>query len=161
MAVVRPQRGRFGRHHHARAESSGLECRALGQLAARDPGREAEVIFDPGRGAGLPAERHRVDHLRVEPLRGAIDRRCQTGRPGPHDHHIAHRRRGTAGAQTEQRRYIGVGRVAGYAVAGDHHRRIGGRHPEGAEQRLGLLVLRDIHPLVGHAVARQELPHPP
>ena len=55
--VARLQRERPVRRRRARAELARLGDRAAGQLHAADPGREAEVVLDPPRRAGLAAER--------------------------------------------------------------------------------------------------------
>ena len=86
-----------------------LERGALGQLAAGDPGRKAEVVLDPRGGAGLAAERDRVDR---PACRGPPRRRTRPpARPaGPRadDHQVAHRGRGAARAEPEQPRDLGV-----------------------------------------------------
>ena len=64
----------------ARAELARLRDRAARQLDAADPGREAEVVLDPARGAGLAAQRRALDDERVEALRGAVDRGAEAGR---------------------------------------------------------------------------------
>ena len=54
---------------------------AAHQRHAGDAGREAEVILDPRRGAGLAAERAAVDRQHRQALRGRHRRRWQ-GRRG-------------------------------------------------------------------------------
>ena len=61
---------------------------AAGQLGAADAGREAEVVLDPARGARLAAEHGALDHQRVEPLRGAVDRGAEAGRPAADDEQV-------------------------------------------------------------------------
>src|SRR4051794_6900397 len=65
----------------ASAELARLGDGAARQLAAGDPRREAEVVLDPPRGPRLAAEHGALDHQRLEPLRGAVDRGAEAGRP--------------------------------------------------------------------------------
>ena len=62
------------------AEPARLLQRAARQLVARDARREAEVVLDPRRGAGLAARRLALDHDRAQPLRSAVHRGRQPGR---------------------------------------------------------------------------------
>jgi hypothetical protein len=119
--------------------------------------REAEVVLDPCRRAGLAAERDRVDHLSVESLRGAVHGRGETRRPGADDDQIAERGRSATRAEPEQLRDLRVGWVPQHTFVADHDRRFGGVDAERLEQRIGFLVLLEVHPLVGHPVAGQEL----
>src|SRR5260370_15208322 len=50
-----------------------LERGAGGELRARKPRREAEVVLDARRGAGLPADGDRFDHDRRQALRAAVN----------------------------------------------------------------------------------------
>ena len=59
------------------AEPARLLQRAARELVARDARREAEVVLDPRRGAGLAARRLALDHDRPQALRGAVDGRGQ------------------------------------------------------------------------------------
>ena len=69
------------------AEPPRLLQRAARELVARDAGREAEVVLDPGRGAGLAARRLALDDERAQTLRGAVDGGGEPGRAGAdHDH---------------------------------------------------------------------------
>src|SRR5439155_17505806 len=68
------------RHGQARSELERLDPGSLGELAAGDPGREAEVIFDPGRGARLATGGNRLDTLDVEPFRCGIEGGGESGR---------------------------------------------------------------------------------
>ena len=63
-----------------RAELLRLHEGPLGEVAAGDAGREAEVVLDPRAGAGLPAGRDHVDAQRSQPLGGAVDGGGQSGR---------------------------------------------------------------------------------
>ena len=72
---------------------AGLELARLGdrparQLGAADPGREAEVVLDPARGARLATEPGALDDQGVKPFRGAVDGRAEAGRAGADDEQI-------------------------------------------------------------------------
>ena len=73
------------RHEDLRAEPPRLLQRAAGQLVARDAGREAEVVLDPRRGAGLAARRLALDDDRAQALRRAVHRGGQPRRAGADD----------------------------------------------------------------------------
>ena len=62
------------------AEPPRLLQRAARELVARDAGREAEVVLDPRRGAGLAAGRLALDDDRAQPLGRAVDGRREPGR---------------------------------------------------------------------------------
>ena len=79
--------GAVGRRR-AGAELARLGDRAAGQLGAADPGREAEVVLDPARGAGLAAEHGALDEQRVEALRGAVDGGAEAGRAAADDQQV-------------------------------------------------------------------------
>ena len=70
---------------------SRLHHRPLGQLRARDAGREAEVVLDPRRRA-RPARRWRRRRARrSQALGGAVDGGGEPGRAGADDDEVAHR----------------------------------------------------------------------
>ena len=152
---------RSRRDDQARAKAPRLELRPLRQLAAGDAGGEAEVVLDPRRGAGLPAERDGVDRLGVEPFRGTVERGGQARRAAAHDHEVAHRGCGSARAEAEHRRDLRVGGVAQHHVAVDQHRGLGRRDAQRLQRRARLRVLVELDPLVRHAVAGEELAQPP
>ena len=85
----RPQPGHGLREHEAGAEEPGLLEGAVREVAPREPVREAEVVADPGAGAGLSARKDGLDHRRLEPLRGGVDGRGEPGRPGADDDDVA------------------------------------------------------------------------
>ena len=51
-------------------------------------GGEAEIVFDPRRGAGLAADGRRSGIRKASPFRCRIDRGRETGRAGPDDGHV-------------------------------------------------------------------------
>ena len=67
------------------AQSPRLVERLAREVVAGDAGREAEVVLDAGRGAGLAAGRLALDGDDPKSLRGAVDRRGEPGRAGPDD----------------------------------------------------------------------------
>lgn len=71
-------------------EQPPLVERAKRQLGSADAPREAEVIADQRRGAGLPAERLVLHHRDVQTLRRGVHARGQAGRTGAHDGHVVH-----------------------------------------------------------------------
>jgi len=70
---------------------TALQHRRPGQLAAGDPAREAEVVLDPRRRAGLPAQGDVLDDDHVEPFGCSVDGGGQARRPGADDQQIAPR----------------------------------------------------------------------
>ena len=99
------------------------------ELLARDAGREAEVVLDPGRGAGLAAGRLPLDHDRAQPLRRAVDRRGEPGRPGADDHGVV-LGGGGLGREPEQLRHAALLRPDDRLPVDHPDRRavVGGRH---------------------------------
>ena len=127
------------------------------------PGREAQVVLDPGRGAGLAAGGDTLDALGVEALGGRVDGGSQPGRAGADHKDVAEGRRRALGADadgtTDAPRSPGCAgsrRPAGITTGVS-----AGLDPELVEQRLRVLVLLQIDPLMGHPVARQVLPQAP
>ena len=112
MPVEGSQRLGPGRHADAGPELLGLDDGPLGQLRARDPRREPQVVLDPGGGARLAAGGHGVDHDGVEPLGGAVDGGGQTARPGTDDEEVADRSRRRGLPETDHGGELGVARVA-------------------------------------------------
>ena len=85
------RRIRFGRNGKFRAELARLQDRAIGQFAAGDPGRKAEIVFDAHAAPGLTARRNTFDDQRAKPLAGAIHRGREPRRPAAHDHQVVDR----------------------------------------------------------------------
>src|SRR6185436_16935029 len=69
-------------------ELARLGDRAAGELRSADPRGEAEIVLDSAGGPGLAAERRALDHQRVKPFRGAVDRSREAGRTGADDQQI-------------------------------------------------------------------------
>ncbi len=70
------------------AQPPRLPQRAARQLVAGDARGEAEVVLDPGGGAGLAAGRLALDHDRAQALRRPVHGRGQPGRAGADDHRV-------------------------------------------------------------------------
>src|SRR6266851_4689149 len=66
-----------------------LERGPGGELRARKPRREAEVVLDARRGAGLPADGDRFDHDRRQALRATVNGCGKAGRACADDQQIA------------------------------------------------------------------------
>ena len=76
------------RRRGARVELARLADGAARELAAADPRGKAEVVLDPPRRSGLPAERGALDDEGVEPFGGAVDRGGEAGRAGADDQQV-------------------------------------------------------------------------
>ena len=157
MAVVAglERLGAVGRRR-AGAELARLGDRAAGQLGAADAGREAEVVLDPPRGAGLAAEDGALDHQRVEALRGSVDRRAEARRTAADDQQVDLLALAQLQADPQRPRELAVARRSQLAAAGEPHERdLGG--VESLDQRRRLLALPGGDPGVGEAQAPGEV----
>ena len=72
----------------ARAEGDRLLVGLLGETAAADAHREAEVIADQRARPDLSSDAAFVHHEDAQPLRGAVHGRRQPRGPGAHDDHV-------------------------------------------------------------------------
>ena len=61
---------------------------AAGELRSADPRGEAEIVLDSAGRPGLAAERRALDHQRVKPFGGAVDRSREASRTGADDQQI-------------------------------------------------------------------------
>ena len=80
-----PSRGEARRlvgDRHLGSEFLRLIVGARHQRHAGDAGREAEIVFDPRRRAGLAAERAAIEHEDRQSFRRRIDGRGKPGRSG-------------------------------------------------------------------------------
>ena len=84
------------------AEPPRLLQRAARQLVARDARREAEVVLDPRRGAGLAAGRLALDDDRAQALRRAVHGGGEARGPGADDRPCRTRRRSASVREAEQ-----------------------------------------------------------
>ena len=85
------------------AEPSRLPKRAAGELVTGHAVREAEVVLDLGRRAGLAAGRLALDDERAEPFGGAVHRGGEPRRPRPDDDDVVLRRLRLGGEVEELR----------------------------------------------------------
>ena len=87
--ISRASQGGHSMHEQeARAEGDRLLVGLLGETAAADAHREAEVIADQRARPDLSADAAFVHHEDAQPLRGAVDGRRQPRGPGAHDDHV-------------------------------------------------------------------------
>jgi hypothetical protein len=73
--LLTQRRGR-ARAREVGAEFLRLYNGPLGEVAARDPGREPEVVLDARAGPCLAPDRGQLDDQGSQSLRGTIDSRC-------------------------------------------------------------------------------------
>ncbi len=139
------------------AELERLVERAAGERMPRNPGREAEIILDPVRLAGLATHRHFVEHDHREPLGRGIDRGGEPGGPRADDRDVIDRVRVELGDHAETGGDFAPARVAQHgAVRTDHQRQFGRQHAEPFDHVMPFAVDRRIEYEIGIAAARQE-----
>ena len=138
-----PDGGHLLRREDLGAEPARLGQRAPRQVAAGQAGREAEVVLDPARRAGLAAGRLALDQQRLEPLARPVDRRRQPGRPGSHDDEVVERQRRVR-READRLGQLAGRRVAQHPAVGKQDDRLGriGRAVERLGQATALVVLR-------------------
>ena len=88
VAVLRLETRHLRGNRRFDPEFLRLGVGACHQRHAADPGREAEIVLDPRRRAGLAAERAAIEHDRREAFGGRIDRGGKAGRPGADDRDV-------------------------------------------------------------------------
>ena len=98
-------------HGDARAELLGLDLRAGGERLAGDAGGEAEIVLDPGAGAGLTARCLLLEHHGVESLGGGVHGGGQPGGPCPDHDHVGNSARVECLGDTQGGAQLGVGRA--------------------------------------------------
>ncbi len=59
--ILAPEPDCLARHRDTGAKLDRLHLGQKRQVSSRDPGREAEVVFDAGGGPGLPADSEVID----------------------------------------------------------------------------------------------------
>ena len=99
--------------HHLGAEPARLRRRAVREVRAAQPVREAEVVLDAGALAGLPARCVAFDDGGVQPFRRAVDRGRQPGRAGADDDEVVERRLAPSSGARGRRRSRARSRRAG------------------------------------------------
>jgi mRNA-degrading endonuclease toxin of MazEF toxin-antitoxin module len=171
-----------------RPQAPRLAVGAVGQIDATDPIGKAGIVLDPRARARLAAGSMDLDDQRSQSLRGRVDRRPQTRRPGTQDDQVVvvvlgARREARTGRQvgpphgrcqiiaragriTSPRRRLGVplGRLEPAAVGEQRDRLDRGLDLPSREQ-LRQRIEVEIDPAQRHPVALQEvtrsLPQPP
>ena len=155
------QPGHRSRRDQPRPELDGLQQRRPGQLAAGDPAWKAEVVLDPRRRAGLPAEGDVLDDDDVKSLGGSIDGSRQARWTGADDHQVATRLVGQpAEVETDGGGQLTVRRFRQEASSPGHHGRpLLGQRTRGGDLGPGGCV-RAQHRPIGDVIALGELPKP-
>ncbi len=157
VGVLDPDRlGRLG-GEDLDAEAARLVQRAPGEVGAAESAGEAEVVLDPRALPGLPAGRVALDHQRLQPLGGSVDRGGQAGRAAADDDQVVEGQlRLRLEADLLGDRDVGwVGQVG--TVREEEQREGGSLNPGQLHQLVGLGAALDVQPPVGHLVARQEV----
>ena len=143
----------------ARVELARLCDGAAGQLGARDPGREAEVVLDPPRRAGLAAERGAFDDQRLETLGRGVDRRPEARRTAADHDDVDLLASRELEPDTERAGELAARRVSQLGAAGEHHERKFRRCELLDQLRcVGVVGVLRIAPDVGKPVASQRTP---
>ncbi len=139
------------------AKALGLNVGAVCEISAAKTAWEAEVVFDPGAGASLPAYGLAFDDEGAEALGGGIDARSEAGGTCAHDDDVIELLLGLA-RHAELGGEIARGRLDERgAVAEDNDGKLGVVETALFEEINGFGVLFGTEPLVGDAVAREEL----
>src|ERR1700720_155781 len=102
----RTQRAHFIRDRRLGAKLLRLIVGARHQGDAGNPGRNAEIIFDPSRGTGLTAEGAAIQHEDGESFRRSVDRGGKTGGSGSHNDNVIDARRIDGTNQTDTARKL-------------------------------------------------------
>ena len=142
------------------AEFLRLHHSSLGEVAARDPGREAKVVLDTRAASCLAPDGDHLEDQGAQSLRGAIDRCRQTGWPCTDDDEVKTALGQAVEGQAEVLRQHSRRWVAQDRTGDDHDRQFVRFDGELAQEAFDGRVAVGIKPLVGDAVAGQELPHP-
>ena len=122
-AVPLLERRRAVREPELRPEEPRLLVRTLGELAAAEATRKAEVVADQRARAGLAADGARVEHGRPQALRGGVHGRAQAGRAGADDDEIG-LVRVELRREAERTRQLGRLGIGQHLAVGERHRRL-------------------------------------
>ncbi len=136
-----------------RAELVSLDQRASGQVGPGQPGREAEIVLDPGTRSRLAADGNPVEQDGVQALGCPVHGGGQSGRAGPDDHQVEDR---TGRCGERQPEVLGDDARRGVAQdrrRGDHDRQVGDARVDRPGQGLPLRLL-EVQPQVRHTLAR-------
>ncbi len=156
--AVHLQAGHLARGQHLGAELRGLPPGPVGELRPRYPIREAQVVLDPRALPRLTSGREPLHQHGAQPLRSAVHRGAQPGRPAADDDQVVEVVRRRCG-QPNARSQLSIGWLdQRVAVRGDHHRQRAAVRSGSLEQPLTFRFLGHV-PAVRHLVAGEELAH--
>ena len=156
--VVRDDRLDAARDDDLGAQPLRLLGRPRCQVVARDAAREAEVVLDARRRAGLAAGRLALDEQRAQPFGCSVHGRRKARRAAAHDHEVV----GVAPGLDLQADPFGQlgdrGAREDASVGQQYHRAIRSRGDRSLQARPGRdpVVVR-IRPLEAHLIAREEV----
>ncbi len=106
-------------------KAAGLGDSAAGQVAAAQPHRKAQVVFNAGAGARLATGSLALDQHCVQPFGRAVDRRRQPGGAAADNHQVIEGL-GRCGLQANARRqFCRAGLAQGFAVGEQHQGQFG------------------------------------
>ena len=124
-------------------------------------GREAQIVFDPGAGAGLAAERARVEDGDRQSFGGRIDGGGEPRRPAADNRDVIEFLVVVVADHADRVGDRRLRRIAQHpAVRADHQRQVGARGDIARDEIGGVLVGGGIEQMVRLAVARQEILQP-
>jgi hypothetical protein len=130
---------------------------AAGKRLAGDAGREAEIILDARRSAGLAAEGALVEHDHRQAFRGGVNGGGKTGGPGADHRDVIDGARVEFGRDTQAHSGRGIGRPLQHlAVGTDHQRQFVGVDAETLDRSARLLVGDRVEHGEGITVAREK-----
>ncbi len=139
------------------AEAIGLEEGAVGEIGSAETLGEAEVVFDLGAGAGLAADGLAFDDERAEAFGCGVDAGSEARGPGADDDDVVELLLGLARHAELGGEIVRGGLDERGAVAEDDDGKLGVVEATLFEQVDGFGVLFGAEPLVGNAVAGEEL----
>ncbi len=149
------------RDRHFGPEFLRLIVGARHQRDAGDAGRKAEIVFDPGRGAGLAAEGAAIEHEDGKPFRRGIDRRRETRRTGADDGDVVEAVRIDRPHQSDAaRQFVFAGIAQQLSARTQHDRQLPGIDMEALDQRLRFGVGVGIEQLMRMTVAAEKALQP-
>src|SRR5271157_3641926 len=160
MPRLLPQRRGSAWTGEVGAELLGLDDGPLSEVAAGDAGREPEVVLDARACRCLATDSSQFNDQGSQSLRGAIDSRCQTGRPSTDDDEVETALGKAVDGQAEVLRKPSRCRVAQERTGGDHDRQLTWGDGELAQEMFDSCVAVGVEPLMRDAVAGQELSDP-
>ena len=153
---ARTQPGHLAHDQEGGAEHPCLLISALGELAAADPAREAEVVANQRARARLASDGLALDDQRAQPLRGRIDGGGEAGGPGPDHGEIELPCLAELGRDSECRRELELARVDQGRPVADERDRPCGRRAAGGDEQLAARVAVGIDERMRHPAAGED-----